>query len=95
MGLYLLIRDRGELVRVLRSWRKAVWVGAAGMTASAGWFTAMTLQNAAYVRALGQVELFFSFAASTLLLGERSTRREIAGVGLLMVGVVVLLLGES
>lgn len=94
MGIYFLVRDRDELARVARCWRKAVWVGAAGTAASAGWFTAMTLQNAAYVRAVGQIELFFSFAASTILLGERSTRREIVGVGLLMIGVVVLLIGE-
>jgi drug/metabolite transporter (DMT)-like permease len=95
MGLYLVARDLDEFVRILKSWPRGLWVGAAGMAASAGWFTAMTLQNAAYVRAVGQVELFFSFAASTLIFGERSTRREILGVSLLILGVVGLLLGES
>jgi hypothetical protein len=37
------------------------------MLASAGWFSAMTLQNAAYVKAVGQIELVFAFLASRLL----------------------------
>jgi drug/metabolite transporter (DMT)-like permease len=95
MGAYLALRDRAELVRVVRGWRSGIWVGAAGMAASVGWFTAMTLQNAAYVRAVGQVELLFSLLSSSLLLGERSTRREIVGLILLMFGVVALVLSES
>ena len=48
------------------------------MIASAGWFTAMTIQNAAYVRALGQIELVFTFAASIFLFHERPNRIEVS-----------------
>ena len=41
----------------------ALGIGACGMLASVGWFTAMTLQNASYVRAVGQVERRLSEAA--------------------------------
>ncbi len=95
MGAYLLLRNRDELRRVISGWRPGIWVGATGMAASVGWFTAMTLQNAAYVRALGQVELLFSFLSSSLLLGERTTRREMGGLVLLLVGVVALVLSET
>ena len=37
----------------------------------------MTLQNAAYVRAVGQIELIFTFAASYLVFKERSTKLEL------------------
>jgi drug/metabolite transporter (DMT)-like permease len=91
MGIGLLLRDRAELARVLAAWRRGAAVGLAGMSASVGWFTAMTLQNAAYVRALGQIELVFTFAASSLLFGERSTRREVTGVALVVAGILLLL----
>ena len=91
MGAYLLWRETGALARVARSWRASAWVGLAGMAASAGWFSAMTLMPAAYVRALGQVELLFAFGAGVLLFRERLRVREVGGA-LLVVGGLVLLL---
>ena len=91
MGAYLLWREPGSLGRVARSWRAAVWVGLAGMLASAGWFSAMTLMAAAYVRALGQIELLFAFAAGVVLFRERVRIREVGGALLMVVGLVLLL----
>jgi drug/metabolite transporter (DMT)-like permease len=61
---------------------------------SAGWFTAMTLQNAAYVRAVGQVELIFTLIVSRYGFGERPTLREFGGIMLVAGGVIVLLVGR-
>jgi uncharacterized membrane protein len=63
------------------------------MLGSVGWFTAMTLQNAAYVRALGQIELVFTFLAAHLIFRESSTRLEVTGILLLVAGILILLLG--
>ena len=60
--------------------------------ASAGWFTAMTIQNAAYVRALGQIELVFTFAAAVFFFHERPTRTEVIGILLVIGGILLLLL---
>ena len=57
-----------------------------------GWFTAMTIQNVAYVRALGQIELVFTFIASTVFFKEKSTGTEIVGIVLIVVGILLLLL---
>jgi len=94
MALYLAWREPGQLPEVLRAWRSAGWVGVTGMLASVGWFTAMTLENAAYVRALGQIELVFTFAAAQLVFRERTTRRELAGILLIVGGILILLLGR-
>ena len=91
MGIWLARRQPGALRDVARAWRVALWVGAAGAVASAAWFAAMTLQNAAYVRALGQVELLFAFAAGALVLRERTRPREIAGAALVVAGLGLLL----
>lgn len=92
MGLWIRARESGELMRVLQCWRSAWPVGLVGMLGSAGWFTAMTMENAAYVRAVGQVELVFAFAASVLFFRERPTPAESLGIALVMVGVAVLVL---
>lgn len=92
MGAYLRIREPGQITALLGQWRVAIWVGVSGMLASVGWFTAMTIQNAAYVRALGQIELVFTFIASFVFFRERSTGRELAGIFLIIGGLVLLLL---
>ena len=93
MALWIRLREPGELTRVIRRWRVASLVGASGMIGSAGWFTAMTLENAAYVRALGQVELVFTFIASWYFFRERSTGLELTGILLIVAGILILLLG--
>ena len=63
-----------------------------GAAASAGWFTAMALEPAAHVRTLGLVELGFSALVSRRVFQERSTRREVAGMGLLCAAVLMVTL---
>ena len=92
MGVYLKMREPGQLTAVLRHWRPALNVGIAGFLTSIGWFTAFTLENAAYVRALGQVELIFTFIASAVFFKERTTRAESIGIGLITSGVLILVL---
>ena len=93
MALWIRVREPGELTRVACAWRVAAIVGVSGMLGSAGWFTAMTLENAAYVKALGQVELVFTFTVSWFIFRERSTVMEVAGVLLVVGGILILLLG--
>ena len=90
MALWMAWREPGQLRAVLRSWRWASVAGFAGAMSSIGWFTAMTLQNVAYVRALGQIELVFTFVAGVLIFKERSTRLEVVGILLVVAGILIL-----
>lgn len=92
MLAWMALRDRPEIGRVARAWKPSLLVGLSGVAASACWFTAMTLQQVAYVRALGQIELIFTFAASVFFFRERLNRWEIAGCVLIAGGILVLLL---
>ncbi len=92
MGIYLALREPDQLWAVFRHWRWTVWVGLTSMLGSVGWFTAMTLHNAAYVRALGQIELVFTFIASIFFFRERSTATEVIGILLVVGGILVLVL---
>ena len=90
MAAYLVWREPGQLAAVFRHWRWTGWVGLTSMLGSVGWFTAMTLHNAAYVRALGQIELVFTFIASIFFFRERSSLTEVFGVILVVAGIVIL-----
>jgi drug/metabolite transporter (DMT)-like permease len=92
MSIYMRLREPGEFTNTLRAWRVAALVGLSGMIASACWFTAMTMQNAAYVRALGQIELVFTFIVSYFVFRERSTKLEAIGIALVIAGILLLLL---
>jgi drug/metabolite transporter (DMT)-like permease len=85
-------RDRSQFRLVARAWKPAMVVGLAGASASFGWFMAMTLQQAAIVKSLAQVEMLFTFASSVFFFGERINRLEIAGCVLIVAGIVVLVL---
>ncbi|PZX19083.1 putative membrane protein [Palleronia aestuarii] len=90
LSAWLAFREKGQVARVAAAWRGAVWIGLSGMAGSLCWFTAFTLQNAAMVFAVGQVEVIFSIFAATLVFGERITRREAVGMTLITLSVLVV-----
>ncbi|NNU79838.1 DMT family transporter [Halovulum dunhuangense] len=92
MAVWLAFREPGEIGRVIGAWRIAAWVGLTGMLGSLGWFSAFTLMNAAYVKALGQIELVFTVLASVFFFRERITRAEAAGIVLVAGGIILLVL---
>ena len=92
MAAWLAWREKGEISRVITARRTAVWMGITGMGGSLCWFTAFTLQNAAYVFAVGQIEVIFSLMASVLFFRERVVARELLGIGLLSASILGLVL---
>ena len=94
MSIYLKWREPGEIGRVISGWRITSLVGLTGMLGSLGWFAAMTLQNAAYVKAVGQIELVFAIAASYFFFKERPSLRDIAGIILIVLGIWLLLISR-
>jgi len=93
MGVLLALRELEELKKVFIYWRPACAVGISGGLASIGWFSAFTLQNASYVRALGQIELVFTFAVTVFLFREKVSLAEVLGIALIMGSIILLLLG--
>jgi drug/metabolite transporter (DMT)-like permease len=92
MALWLAWKQRGEIGRVFAAWRVAGMVGITSMIGSICWFTAFTLQNAAYVNAVGQIELLFSLMIGAFVFGEKVTLREWQGLALLTVSIIMLIL---
>ena len=92
MAIMIGLREPDQLKQVIRHWRPAALVGLSGGLASIGWFSAFTLQNATYVRALGQLELVFTFAATLLFFREKVTPQESVGIVLIVASIIVILL---
>lgn len=87
---WFLAREPAEIGRTFRAWRPAIWVGVFSLLGSIGWAWGFTLESAAKVRTLGQVELIIAFAIAHVTLGERHTRTDYAASALVLVGVVLV-----
>jgi drug/metabolite transporter (DMT)-like permease len=92
MLVWLRLREPGEIAAVWQARRVALWIGLTSMGGSLCWFIAFAVQNAAYVKALGQVELILSVAATTLFFREKISRREWAGMAVLVGSILMLVL---
>jgi len=82
--------DPSEITATVRAWRPARWVGVCSLLGSIGWAWAFTLESAAKVRTLGQVELIIAFAIAHITLGERHTRTDYLASATVLAGVVVV-----
>ncbi len=91
LTIYLLIADRKTLVAILHAWRPSMAAGFAGAFASQMWFLAFALETAAKVRTLALIEILFAQIVSRNLFKQSLASREAAGIGLIIIGVVVLL----
>ena len=92
LGLWLLLREPGQISETIRLWRTSSLIGVFSLIGSACWFAAFALQNAAYVFAVGQVELIFSLILGRLVFGERPARRELVGMTVLTGSIVAVAL---
>lgn len=88
---WMMWRERAEFGRIAQAWKPSLFVGLVGASASLGWFTAMTLQQAAVVKALAQVEMIFTFTSSVFFFREKINRLEIAGCVLIVCGILTLI----
>lgn len=91
MFAWMLWKDRDEIGRIARAWKPALFTGLVGASASFGWFMAMTLQQAAVVKSLAQIEMLFTFASSVFFFREKINRLEIVGCVLIVGGILTLL----
>jgi len=90
--VYVYVQDKKQLGLMLTHWRLCLFVGVTSVLGSIGWFTAASLQTAAYVKALGQIEFFITLALTYRLFKEKIATIEYIGMFLIILSVVILLL---
>ncbi|MBX2878970.1 MAG: DMT family transporter [Granulosicoccus sp.] len=93
--LWLWLRDAGQFAKLRPLLPICLFVGLTSVAGSVGWFTAMTLQNAAYVKALGQVEFLFTLLITGRIFRETISPIEGGGMFLIIASVCLLFLATS
>jgi len=89
--LWLLAHNPVIVLGALRQWRVSMFAGVAGALASLANVTALALAPASQVRTLILIEVVFSYFVSRRVFNESMNRRELAGIVLIMAGVVLIL----
>lgn len=89
LGAWLLIREPDVFRQLWPKRRIISFIGLTSALGSIGWFGAFALQNASYVRAVGQIEAVFTLAISWGYFREKITRIELLGMITMVVGVLM------
>ncbi len=89
---YLVYKDKKQVAEMKQHWKLCCFIGGTSMLGSVGWFTASSLQNAAYVKALGQIDFFFTLLITLKIFKESISIREYLGMFLIILSVFILLL---
>jgi drug/metabolite transporter (DMT)-like permease len=93
-GAYLYWREPIELRKAFATWRTSMWVGTLSGCGSACWFTGFAIAPVALVRAVGQIEIVFTLLFSRFYLKEILKRTDVAGLSLVVFGVLLVILGH-
>ena len=88
---YLLLRDRETMAEIMRAWKPSLFAGFMGAFASQFWFLAFAVESAARVRTLALVEILFAQVVTRNLFRQNVASREMLGIALIVVGVILLL----
>ena len=92
MTFYIFYTDIKQFYLILLNWKHGAIVGLFGALASLCWFYAMSVQNVAYVRALGQIELVFTLLVSIFYFKEKISSNEIIGIVTTIIGILIIVL---
>lgn len=91
-GAYVILVSREQIPLIFTNWRPSLFVGVTSVLGSMGWFTAMTIERASYVRTVGQLEFIVALSISVLYFKEKPSRLELIGMILIVASIIVLLL---
>lgn len=91
VGAWLLSTRPAEFAAIPANMGICLFIGVTSAVGSIGWFTAMTIQNASYVKAVGQVEAIFTLLISAYYFKEHINRLELLGIAVIVIGVLLFL----
>ena len=88
LALWLVWKEPGQISATIAAWRPTMVVSLFSLIGSWSWFAAFSLMNAAYVFAVGQIELIFSLLVGWLWFREKLTPREVFGMAILTASII-------
>lgn len=84
-------KTQSEQFNKIKTHRKTAWfIGITSALGSIGWFSAMSLQQVAIVKTLGQLEIVFMLLLSVFYFKEKISLQELSGIGLISLSVVLV-----
>jgi drug/metabolite transporter (DMT)-like permease len=89
LGAWLAWKEPSVFSLIWPNRRIVGFIGLTSALGSIGWYTAFALQNASYVRAVGQIEVVFTLLVSWLYFRERLTALEYTGMAVTVAGVLM------
>jgi len=89
--VWVMWRDSRQIELIKENLQASLFIGFTSVAGSVGWFTAMSLQEAALVKTLGQLEFVVTLLITYLYFGERISAREYFGILLVAVSIGLLL----
>lgn len=89
LGLWLAAKEPAVFREMWPLRGIATFIGLTSALGSIGWYSAFALQNASYVRAVGQIEAVFTLAISWLYFREKITALELMGIAVTVAGVLM------
>lgn len=92
MTIYIFLFERDQFKKLYENKYQCLLAGFSGFLATLSWFYAFTLVQSSLVRALGQIELIFSYLSSTIFFKEKVKLVEIIGIIIFVSGVGIILI---
>ena len=91
-GTYIVSTEgKQNVLNLFSIWKKGLPVGFFGCAATFCWFSAFSLIDATFVRAVGQLEIVFSVLISYIFYKEKITGFELIGMSLITISILALL----
>ena len=91
-GTYIVSTEgKQNVLKLFSIWKKGLPVGFFGCAATFCWFSAFSLADATFVRAVGQLEIVFSVLISYIFYKEKITGFELIGMSLITISILALL----
>lgn len=92
MTIYIYFFQKDQFKKLYINKYECLAAGFAGFLATLSWFYAFTLIQSSIVRAVGQIELLFSYFSSRYVFKEKISKIELFGISIFILGLIILLL---
>ena len=92
LTVYIYFFEKEQFSKLNKNKFESFGAGKTAFFATISWFYAFTLVQSSFVRALGQIEIIFSYISSRFYFKEKIKINEIIGVLIFIIGILILLL---
>ena len=94
LTIYIFMFEKEQFKKIYQNKKQCVATGLCGFITTLSWFYVFTLMQAAIVRAVGQIELLFSYVSSRYYFKEEIKLIEVIGIAVFAIGIVVILIAK-